>query len=79
MWHCSLSDPSFTDSATIQQYGLPRPGSALYNVACVLRQRYMAQMKEQVKTPGKELSDKEIDNLSDAEFKICNQDDHRNG
>ena len=26
-------------------------------------------MKEQVKTPGKELSDKEIDNLSDAEFK----------
>ena len=29
----------------------------------------MAQMKEQVKTPGKELSDKEIDNLSDAEFK----------
>ena len=26
-------------------------------------------MKEQIKTPEKELSDKEIDNLSDAEFK----------
>ena len=29
----------------------------------------MAQMKEQIKTPKIELSDKEIDNLSDAEFK----------
>ena len=29
----------------------------------------MAQMKEQIKTPEKELSDKEIDNLSDAELK----------
>ena len=29
----------------------------------------MAQMKEQTKTPEKELSDEEIDNLSDAEFK----------
>ena len=29
----------------------------------------MAQMKEQIKTPEKELSDKEIDNLSDAKFK----------
>ena len=29
----------------------------------------MAQMKEQIKTPEKELSDKEIGNLSDAEFK----------
>ena len=29
----------------------------------------MAQMKEQIKTPEEELSDKEIDNLSDAEFK----------
>ena len=29
----------------------------------------MAQMKEQVKTPEKELSDGEIANLSDAEFK----------
>ena len=29
----------------------------------------MAQMKEQIKTPEKELSDKEIANLFDAEFK----------
>ena len=29
----------------------------------------MAQMKEQIKTPEKELSDKEVANLSDAEFK----------
>ena len=29
----------------------------------------MAQMKEQIKTPEKELSDEEIDNLSDAQFK----------
>ena len=29
----------------------------------------MAQIKEQIKTPGKQLRDKEIHNLSDAEFK----------
>ena len=29
----------------------------------------MAQMKEQIKTPEKQLSNKEIANLSDAEFK----------
>ena len=29
----------------------------------------MAQMKEQIKTPKKELSNEEIANLSDAEFK----------
>ena len=29
----------------------------------------MAQMKEQIKTPEKELSDEEIANLSDAELK----------
>ena len=29
----------------------------------------MAQMKEQIKAPEKELSNKEIANLSDAEFK----------
>ena len=29
----------------------------------------MAQMKEQIKSPEKELSDEEIDNLSDAELK----------
>ena len=29
----------------------------------------MAQMKEQIKAPGKELSNEEIANLSDAELK----------
>ena len=29
----------------------------------------MSQMKEQIKTPEKELSEMEISNLSDAEFK----------
>ena len=29
----------------------------------------MAQMKEQIKTPEKEVSNKEIDNLTDVEFK----------
>ena len=43
-------------------------------------QRNMAQMKEQNKTPEKELNKREISNLSDAEFKtLVNQDTHRNG
>ena len=33
------------------------------------RQRNMAQMKEQIKTPEKELNAMEISNLSHAEFK----------
>ena len=33
------------------------------------RQRNMAHMKEQIKTPEKELNKMEIRNLSDAEFK----------
>ena len=33
------------------------------------RQRNMAQIKEKIKTPEKELSKMEIRNLSDAEFK----------
>ena len=33
------------------------------------KQRNMAQMKEQIKTPEKELNKMEINNLSDAEFK----------
>ena len=33
------------------------------------RQRNMAQMKGQIKTPEKELNEMEISNLSDAEFK----------
>ena len=33
------------------------------------RQRNMAQMKEQIKTPKKDLNEMEISNLSDAAFK----------
>ena len=33
------------------------------------RQRNMAQMKEQIKTPEKELNEMEINNLSDTRFK----------
>ena len=33
------------------------------------KQRNMAQMKEQIKTQEKELSEMEVANLSDAEFK----------
>ena len=33
------------------------------------RQRNMAQIKKQIKTPEKELNKMEISNLSDAEFK----------
>ena len=39
-------------------------------VAKARRQRNMAQMKEQIKTPEKGLQEMEISNLSDAEFKI---------
>ena len=70
-WHCSLLDPSHTDSATSQQRGLrctalaPPP----YKFTGALKQRNMAQMKEQIKPPEKELSNEEIANLSDAELK----------
>ena len=33
------------------------------------RQRHMAQMKEQIKTPEKELNEMDISNLSDARLK----------
>ena len=34
-----------------------------------MRQRNMAQMKEQIKTPEEELNEMEISSVSDAEFK----------
>ena len=40
-----------------------------YNITGALRQSNMAQMKEQIKTSGKKLSNEEIANLSEAEFK----------
>ena len=39
----------------------------------------MVEMKEQIKTPEKELSDKEIANLSDRVQNTGNQEAHRNG
>ena len=41
----------------------------LTTITGVLRQRNMTQMEEQIKTPKIELSDEEIANLSDSEFK----------
>ena len=51
------------------------------------KQRNMAQMKEHIKTPEKEVNEMEISNLSDAEFKtlvirmlkelILNQQQHK--
>ena len=35
----------------------------------MMKQRNVAQMKEQIKTPEKELNEMEISNLSDAKFK----------
>ena len=40
-----------------------------YNITGVLRQINMAQIKEQIKIPDKELSNEEIANLPDTEFK----------
>ena len=51
---------------------MPHPGEhlRLHNVTGAPRERNMAQMKEQIKTPEKiQLSDEEIANLSDAQFK----------
>ena len=44
-------------------------GSVPHSITGVPSQRNMAQMKEQIKTPEKVLSDEEIVNLFDAEFK----------
>ena len=44
-------------------------GSSPYNITGAQRQRNMAQMKEQIKTPEKQLSNKDIANRSDAECK----------
>ena len=44
--------------------------SSPYNITITMRQKSMTQMKEQIKAPEKaQLSDEEIVNLPDAEFK----------
>ena len=72
--HCSLSDPSPTDSITTQPRGLPHPGEHL-RLRLSLHNRHtktkkMAQMKDQIKAPEKiQLSDEGVANLSDVQFK----------
>ena len=64
-WHCSLSDLSPTYSTTTQLPELPRPGK--YPRVCPL---LFHPLEEQIKAPERiQLSDKEIANLSDAQFK----------
>ena len=53
-----------TYSATMQLHGLPHPGEIYIYVHI-----YVAQMKEQIKAPKIELSNEEIANLSDGQFK----------
>ena len=71
--HCSLSDPSPTNSATTQRYGIPNPSQYLRLHPLLLNRQAetkMAQMKEHIKAPEKiQLSNEEIANLSDAESK----------
>ena len=43
-WHCSLSDPSPTDSTTMQQKGLPRPSE--YLRLCPLKTNRSAKTKK---------------------------------
>ena len=60
---------------TVQQPALPRPGEHLRLCPLLCNRSYqtkkkMAQMKEQIRAPEKiQLSNKEIANLSDAQFK----------
>ena len=65
--------PSFTYSITMQQCGLPCPGEHLRllpNYVTGTPRQKMAQIKEEIKAPEKiQLSDEEIANLSDAQFK----------
>ena len=72
--HWSLYGPSLTDSVAAQQRGLLCPGALHkapppHNLTVVPRQGNTAQMKEQSKTSERELSDEEIANLSDGEFR----------
>ena len=60
-----MSDPSHTYRITTCKEGALPP----YKIAGVPRQRNMAQIKKQIKTLENELSDRDIANLSDAEFK----------
>ena len=68
-------DPFPTYNVTAQQHGLPRPGGIpkalpLYITGTPRKKKKKAHMKEQIKAPEKiQLSNEEIANLSDAQFK----------
>ena len=59
--------PHYQDTESKQLYIIQR--NTHREAAKMRRQRNMAQMKEQIKTPEKEPNKMEISNLSDAEFK----------
>ena len=70
--HWTLQDtydirPHYQDTELYQLYLIHR--NKHREAAKTRRQRNMAQMKERIKTPEKELNEMEINNLSDAEFK----------
>ena len=81
--HCSLSDLSPTYRDTMQGSELSHPDEypRLHFLQCNMcwDYIYIVYMKEQIKTPQKELSDDEIVNLSDAEFRtLVIRNHHRN-
>ena len=59
--------PHYQDTESNQLYLIHR--NKHKEAAKMRRQRNMAQMKEQIKTPEKELNEMEISNLLGAEFK----------
>ena len=59
--------PYYRDMESKQLYLIHR--NKHRKAAKMRRQRNMVQMKEQIKTPQKELNKREISNLSDSEFK----------
>ena len=66
-------------SACPGEYLRPRPLQHNRYAYKLRRQRTIAQMKEQINTPEKELSNKKITNLSDAGLKtLVDQDAQRN-
>ena len=72
MCHWNLQDtyyirPHYQDMESKQLYLIHR--NKHKEAAKMRRQRNTAQMREQIKTPEKDLNKMEISNLSDAEFK----------
>ena len=59
--------PHYQDTESKQLYIIQR--NTHREAAKMRRQRNMAQMKEQIKTPEKEPNEVDISNLSDAAFK----------